>query len=98
MNAPENLPNGVPVGDVVGASIPQLASGEKVQGRADYTDDLTRPGMLHGAVLGSIYFGDWLKDTLNSKLKWVQVPPKAAVVRLQLPSKRADITLIDQEG
>ncbi len=50
------------------------------------------------AVLGSIYFGDWLKDTLNSKLKWVQVPPKAAVGRLQLPSKRADITLIDQEG
>ncbi len=49
------LPNGIPVGDVVGASVPQLASGEKVQGRAYYTDDLTRPGMLHGAVLGSIY-------------------------------------------
>lgn len=37
----------------VGASIPRLEVLEKVTGRAQYTDDLYRPGMLYGAILQS---------------------------------------------
>jgi carbon-monoxide dehydrogenase large subunit len=42
-----------PVGDIVGASVPRLEAREKITGRAIYTDDMTVPGMLHGALLGS---------------------------------------------
>ena len=43
------------VGDAVGKSSPRLEAREKVLGRATYTDDMTLPGMLFGAVLGSPY-------------------------------------------
>ncbi len=39
----------------VGASIPRLETREKITGGAQYTDDMTLPGMLHGAILGSPY-------------------------------------------
>lgn len=42
-----------PIGDIVGTSVPRLDAREKVTGRAIYTDDMTLPGMLHGAMLGS---------------------------------------------
>ena len=38
--------------DPIGAGLPRLESREKLTGRAQYTDDLHRPGMLHGAILG----------------------------------------------
>ena len=47
--------NGKPLGDAVGKTVPRLDAREKVAGRALYTDDLSRPGMLHGAQLGSPY-------------------------------------------
>jgi CO/xanthine dehydrogenase Mo-binding subunit len=37
----------------VGHSFERLDAAEKVTGEAQYVDDLYRPGMLHGAVLGS---------------------------------------------
>ncbi|MFO0987163.1 MAG: xanthine dehydrogenase family protein molybdopterin-binding subunit [Alphaproteobacteria bacterium] len=37
----------------VGAALPRAEVREKVEGRAQYIADLYRPGMLHGAVLGS---------------------------------------------
>ncbi len=37
----------------VGKSLPKLENLEKVAGRAAYIADLVRPGMLHGAILGS---------------------------------------------
>jgi CO/xanthine dehydrogenase Mo-binding subunit len=37
----------------VGASIAQLESDEKLSGRAQYIADLSRPGMLHGAIVQS---------------------------------------------
>ncbi len=46
-------PGPVPVGDVLGQSVPKLDAREKVTGRAVYTDDLQLPGMLYGALLGS---------------------------------------------
>ncbi|EPX59176.1 Xanthine dehydrogenase, molybdenum binding subunit [Cystobacter fuscus DSM 2262] len=42
-----------PVGEILGRSVPRLEAREKVTGRAVYTDDMTLPGMLHGALLGS---------------------------------------------
>ena len=44
---------GKPVGEAVGKPVARLEAREKVAGRALYTDDLSRPGMLHGAQLGS---------------------------------------------
>jgi len=38
------------------------------------------------------------QDRVKLELRLVQVPPLAAALRSQLPSKPADITLIDQEG
>ncbi|HEY8013687.1 MAG TPA: molybdopterin cofactor-binding domain-containing protein, partial [Dongiaceae bacterium] len=45
----------VPEGIAVGRSIPKLENREKVLGEAQYIADLQRPGMLHGAILGSPY-------------------------------------------
>jgi CO/xanthine dehydrogenase Mo-binding subunit len=42
-----------PIGDIVGTSVPRLEAREKISGRAVYTDDMTVPGMLHAAMLGS---------------------------------------------
>lgn len=42
-----------PEGIAVGRSTPKLENREKVTGRAEYIDDLYRPGMLHAAILGS---------------------------------------------
>jgi len=39
----------------VGTSMPRLETREKITGSARYTDDMTLPGMLYGAVLGSPY-------------------------------------------
>lgn len=49
MNEFTNTPTGV----AVGRSTPKLENREKVTGRAEYIDDLYRPGMLHAAILGS---------------------------------------------
>jgi carbon-monoxide dehydrogenase large subunit len=42
-----------PIGSIVGTSVPRLEAREKISGRAVYTDDMTVPGMLHAAMLGS---------------------------------------------
>jgi len=41
--------------DPIGTSYARLETREKVLGRAEYTDDMVRPGMLYGAILGSPY-------------------------------------------
>src|SRR5262245_14552413 len=37
----------------IGASPPRLEAGDKATGRAQYVDDIRRPGMLYGALLTS---------------------------------------------
>lgn len=37
----------------VGRDMPRLEAREKILGRAEYTDDMHRPGMLHAAILAS---------------------------------------------
>ena len=39
----------------IGKNVPRIEGREKVTGLAAYTDDLFRPGMLHGALLASPY-------------------------------------------
>ena len=39
----------------VGASLPRIDAREKAAGKARYSDDLTLPGMLFGAIAGSPY-------------------------------------------
>ena len=41
--------------ETVGHSVARLEGADKLSGRAVYVDDITRPGMLHGAVLLSPY-------------------------------------------
>ena len=44
-----------PIGEAIGSSAPRLEAEEKITGTAVYTDDMTLPGMLHAAVVGSDY-------------------------------------------
>lgn len=53
MTRPDNSAGGVPFGDAVGKPVPRLEAREKVAGLALYTDDLSRPELLHAAQLGS---------------------------------------------
>lgn len=55
MNARDDSAGGAAIGEAVGKPVPRLEAREKVSGRALYTDDLSRPDMLHGAQLGSPY-------------------------------------------
>ncbi|MDE0254652.1 MAG: hypothetical protein OYG32_07635, partial [Rhodospirillaceae bacterium] len=43
--------NGLP--EAIGARLPRRDAADKLAGAARYTDDLSRPGMLHAAILGS---------------------------------------------
>lgn len=48
-------PQTQPLDAVIGQPVPRLDGPAKVSGAATYTDDLSRPRMLHAAVLGSPY-------------------------------------------
>ena len=41
------------VGDAIGTTMPRLEALGKATGRAQYTDDITLPGMLFGVIVGS---------------------------------------------
>lgn len=53
LHHPGPQPDDQPIGDVLGTSVPRPDAPGKVTGRAVYTDDMSVPGMLHGAMLGS---------------------------------------------
>ena len=44
-----NMAENQQINPIIGASIPRIEGPEKATGRAVYTDDITRPGMLHAA-------------------------------------------------
>ena len=50
-----NIADNMQINPIIGASVPRIEGPEKATGRAIYTDDITRPGMLHAALLGSHY-------------------------------------------
>ncbi len=50
-----NLADDLHINEIIGASVPRIEGPDKATGRAIYTDDISRPGMLHAALLGSHY-------------------------------------------
>ena len=50
-----NIADNMQINPIIGASVPRIEGPDKATGRAIYTDDITRPGMLHAALLGSHY-------------------------------------------
>lgn len=89
------LPRHAPVGNAVGASLPRIETRDKITGRADYTDDLTRPGMLHGALLGSPYaHARILSYDVSQALALPGV--KAVITSADLPDIRFGLLVSDQ--
>jgi len=54
---------------MVGLGLPRLEAEGKINGRSQYTDDLIRPRMLHGAILGSAYAHARIKSYDVSKAR-----------------------------
>ena len=71
----------------VGDSLPRMDGGDKVSGRARYTDDLHRPGMLHAALLGSPYpFARIISSDITAALALPGV--KAVLTGADIPANR----------
>ncbi len=73
------------VKSAVGANLPRLEAQEKALGRAQYIDDLVRPRMLHGALLGSPVAHARIKRCDKSRALAVS-GVKAVIVGPELPS------------
>ena len=54
----------------VGLGLPRLEVREKVLGQAQYVDDMVRPRMLHGAILGSPIPHGRIISGLSSRTRW----------------------------
>ncbi|MFT5351153.1 MAG: CO/xanthine dehydrogenase Mo-binding subunit [Gammaproteobacteria bacterium] len=80
---------------IIGQSIPRLEGVEKASGRAIYTDDLSRPGMLHGALLGSHYAHARILSIDTSKAKALP-GVKAVLVGTDLPFNYIGMFIKDQ--
>lgn len=65
----------------VGARLPRLEAVGKINGAARYTDDLVRPFMLHGAILGSPFPHARILSYDTSKAK--ELPGVEAVITAQ---------------
>ncbi|MBT1064005.1 xanthine dehydrogenase family protein molybdopterin-binding subunit [Bowmanella sp. Y26] len=66
---------------IIGQHIPRIDSPEKTTGKAIYTIDVRRPGMLHAVVLHAPKFGAVLKTVDDSAAK--KVPGVKAVIRIE---------------
>jgi len=95
MNAPQAFPLRRPRG--VGEPMPRLEAVEKALGLAVYTDDLTLPGMLHGALL--------LSPHAHAKILSIDVSRAAAlpgvravVTGADMPDHRAGMLIHDETG
>ena len=84
-----------PLGDVVGTSVPRLDAREKVAGRAVYTDDMTLPGMLHGAMLGSPHAHARILSCDTSRAR-AMPGVKAVLTAEDLPPLRFGTVIKDQ--
>jgi CO/xanthine dehydrogenase Mo-binding subunit len=65
----------------IGARLPRLEAVGKINGAAQYTDDIVRPFMLHGAVLGSPFAHAKILTYDVSRAR--QLPGVAAVITAQ---------------
>lgn len=74
---------------VVGQSVPRIGLGAKVTGRAKYTADLSRPGMLHGRILRSPHAHARVRSIDVSRA--LTMPGVEAVItHLDVPDTRID--------
>ncbi len=75
---------------VAGKSIPKVNARDFVTGRHQYTPDMTRPGLLHGKVLRSPWFGATLlslDDTAAKAMPGVVVVRDADFVAVAAPTE-----------
>ncbi|MCC7412033.1 MAG: xanthine dehydrogenase family protein molybdopterin-binding subunit [Gammaproteobacteria bacterium] len=84
-----------PVGDVVGRSVPRLDGVDKVCGAALYSDDMTLPGMLYAAVLGSPYAHARIVSC-DTRAARALPGVKAVLSAADLPDRRAGLFVKDQ--
>lgn len=84
-----------PTGEVVGKSVARLDGPEKVTGKALYTDDLSRPGMLYGCILGSSVPHARLVSVDTSAAKALK-GVRAVITGADLPNKLTGTYLKDQ--
>ena len=66
--ATTTMPGGK-VGSQIGRSLPRLEAREKVSGRAEYTHNLSLPGMLHGKIFRSTVAHGRIKSIDTSEAK-----------------------------
>ncbi len=71
---------------VVGVAVPRLGLAEKVQGRARYTADLKRPGMLYGRVLRSPH--------AHARITHVEVSAASRLPGVHAVLTHADVPLV----
>ena len=83
------------IGGIIGQSVPRIEGVEKANGRAIYTDDISRPGMLHGALLGSHYAHARILSTDTSKAKALP-GVKAVLVGTDIPFNYIGMFIKDQ--
>ncbi len=88
-------PGPTPVGEVLGRSVPKLEAREKVTGRAIYTDDMTLPGMLHGALLGSPHPHARILSYDTSRARAIP-GVKAVLTAEELPDHKIGAVIKDQ--
>ena len=84
-----------PVDSIIGASVPRIEGPEKATGRAIYTDDITRPGMLHAALSGSDYAHAKILSIDTSRAKALP-GVKAVLVGTDLPHNYIGMFIKDQ--
>jgi xanthine dehydrogenase molybdenum-binding subunit len=81
---------------VVGVAVPRLGLAEKVQGRARYTADLKRPGMLYGRVLRSPHAHARITRIDTSEAE--RLPGvRAVLTHHDAPQRRIDADLLPLE-
>ena len=90
-----NMTENQQINPIIGASVPRIEGPEKATGRAIYTDDITRPGMLHAALLGSHYAHARILSVDTSRAKALP-GVKAVLVGTDLPLNYIGMFIKDQ--
>ena len=90
-----NLADNPQTNDIIGASVPRIEGPEKANGRAVYTDDISRPGMLHAALLGSHYAHARIRSIDTTQAKALP-GVKAVLVGTDLPLNYIGMFIKDQ--
>ena len=80
---------------IIGAPVPRKEGREKVTGRARYVDDLTMPGMLHGATVRSqIPRGKIRSVTFGPGVNWGEF---VIVTAKDIPGKNCIALILDDQ-